>query len=70
MKRITFYIRGDRRVLLARSEREAALMAESVIRRYDDPPGRVGFIIDASDAQASARIAAYLDDAAQEMELA
>jgi hypothetical protein len=68
--RITLCIRGDRRVLLARSEREAALMAESVIRRHDDPPGGVGYIIDAPDARASERISAYLADVAREMELA
>lgn len=68
--RITIRINGDRRILLAVSEREAALKAESVIRRYDNLPGGAGFIIEASDTQASARIAAYLTDVALEMELA
>lgn len=68
--RVTLCIRGDRRVLLAPSEREAALMAESVIRRYDDPSGGVGFIIDTPNERASVRISAYLADVAREMEFA
>jgi len=68
--RITLCIRGDRRVLIAQSEREAALMAESVIRRHDDSPGGVGYIIDAPTSRASERISAYLADVAREMEFA
>lgn len=68
--RILIRIDGDRRVLRATSEREAALKAESVLRRYDVPPGGAGFIIEASDTQARARIAAYLADVALEMEIA
>ncbi|KAA0125839.1 hypothetical protein CIW48_01720 [Methylobacterium sp. P1-11] len=68
--RIMIRINGDQRILLATSEREAALKAESVLRRYDAPPGAAGFIIEATDTQASTRIAAYLADVALEMEIA
>ncbi|KQS83645.1 MULTISPECIES: hypothetical protein [Methylobacterium] len=68
--RILIRIEGDRRVLRATSEREAALKAESVLRRYDVLPGGAGLIIEASDTRASARIAAYLADVALEMEIA
>ncbi|MGU3469162.1 hypothetical protein ACLBXO_30390 [Methylobacterium sp. C33D] len=68
--RIMIGIAGDRRLLLAASEREAALKAESVLRRYDAPPGGAGFIIETSDTQARARLAAYLADVARELDLA
>lgn len=68
--RITLCIRGDRRTLYAPSEREAALMAESAIRRYDASSGGVGFIIDAPNTRASVRISAYVADVAREMEFA
>lgn len=68
--RITVFHGDDRRVLRAKSEREAALMAESVIRRYEDLPGGAGFIVETSDAEASKRIAAYLADVALEMDVA
>ncbi|ACB28160.1 hypothetical protein ABID82_006222 [Methylobacterium sp. PvP062] len=68
--RITICINGDRRILLATTEREAALKAESVLRRYDTSPGGAGFVIEASDFQARARLAAYLADVALETEAA
>lgn len=71
MKRAPFRISivngDDRRVLRAKSEREAALMAESVIRRIDNLAGCAGFIIETADNQAIVRISAYLADVAVEM---
>ena len=66
MKRDAFLITlrafGLERRLTAPTEREAALAAESVVRLHCDRPGGIGFIIDAADATASRRIAAYLSD--------
>ncbi len=49
------------------SEREAALAAESVVRLHCDRPGGIGFVIDAADARASRRIAAYISDVMAEV---
>lgn len=68
--RITIFKGDDRRVLRAKSEREAALMAESVIRQIDDGASCAGFIVEASDTEAGKRIAAYLADVALEMDIA
>jgi len=68
--RVTLRIGGHERILIAASEREIALQAESVLRRHDDPPGGVAFIVDAADSQACVRIAAYLADVSREMEVA
>ena len=59
---ITLHAAGLVRRLAAPTEREAALAAESVVRLHCDRPGGIGFVIDAADARASRRIAAYLSD--------
>ncbi|MBE7200157.1 MAG: hypothetical protein INR70_20450 [Parafilimonas terrae] len=59
---ITLHAAGLVRRLTAPTEREAALAAESVVRLHCDRPGGIGFVIDAADARASRRIAAYLAD--------
>ncbi len=59
---ITLRASGLMRRITARTEREAALAAESVVRLHCDLPGGIGFVIDATDVPAIRRIAAYLSD--------
>jgi hypothetical protein len=66
---ITLRASGLVRRLTASTEREAALAAESVVRLHCDAPGGIGFVIDAADASASRRIAAYLSDVMAETSL-
>ena len=68
--RVTLETRDGRRVLTAAAEREAALMAESILRRYEGESLTVGFCIDCADREASRRIAFYLTDLALELDLA
>ncbi|MGH1571311.1 hypothetical protein ACRAWG_12220 [Methylobacterium sp. P31] len=68
--RVTLETRDGRRVLSAPEEREAALMAESVMRRYEGETLTVGFSVDCADREASHRIAFYLTDLALELDLA
>ncbi|MGH1573989.1 hypothetical protein ACRAWG_29240 [Methylobacterium sp. P31] len=68
--RVTLETRDGRRVLTAAAEREAALMAESVLRRYEGESLTVGFSVDCKDREASRRIAFYLTDLALELNLA
>ena len=67
---VTLETRDGRRVLNALAEREAALMAESVMRRYEGETLTVGFSINCADREASRRIAFYLTDLALELDLA
>ncbi|MGC5781079.1 hypothetical protein [Methylobacterium sp. NFXW15] len=60
--------RDGRRVLTARAEREVALMAESVMRRYGDDILDVGFSVAAPDPAASRRIALYLSTLVHELD--
>ena len=60
--------RDGRRVLKARAEREVALMAESVIRRYGDDVLDVGFSVATQDQAASRRIALYLSTLVLELD--
>ncbi|GAN48024.1 hypothetical protein ACXR8U_11215 [Methylobacterium radiotolerans] len=60
--------RDGRRVLTARAEREVALMAESVIRRYGDDVLDVGFSVATPDQAASRRIALYLSTLVHELD--
>ncbi len=64
---ITLHGAGLVRRLATPSEREAALAAESVVRLHCDRPGGIGFVIDAADARASRRIAAYISDVMAEV---
>lgn len=68
--RVTLETRHGRRVLTAPREREAALMAESVMRRYEGEKLTVGFSVDCADREARRRIACYLTDLALELDLA
>lgn len=68
--RVTLETRDGRRILSAATEREAALMAESVLRRYEGESFTVGFCVDCADREASHRIAFYLTDLALELDLA
>ena len=60
--------RDGRRVLTARAERDVALMAESVMRRYGDDIHDVGFSVAAPDPAASRRIALYLSTLVHELD--
>lgn len=60
--------RDGRRVLTARAEREVALMAESVMRRYGDDILDVGFSVATPDPAASRRIALYLSTLIHELD--
>lgn len=60
--------RDGRRVLRARAEREVALMAESVMRRYGDDILDVGFSVTTPDSAASRRIALYLSTLVHELD--
>ena len=62
--RVTLETRDGRRVLTAMAEREAALMAESVLRRYAGQTLTVGFSVACTDPEARRRIAYYLTDVA------
>ena len=64
---ITILAAGTQRTLFARTEREAALMAESVLRRFDGKPALIGFWIDAPDRGALKRLGAYLGGVLTEM---
>lgn len=68
--RVTLETRDGCRALTASTEREAALMAESVLRRYERQTLTVGFSVDCADREAGSRIAFYLTDLALELELA
>lgn len=59
---ITLRASGLVRRLVAPTEREAALAAESVIRLHCDRPGGISFVIDAADMRASQHVATYLSD--------
>ena len=59
-----------RRALRASTEREVALMAESVLRRFECRTMAVGFSVTGPDKAAGARIAFYLNDVARELETA
>lgn len=67
---VTLNTRDGRRVLTASAEREAALMAESVMRRYEGETLRVGFVVACPDPDARRRIACYLTDLALELDVA
>jgi hypothetical protein len=67
---VTLSTRDGQRVLTASGEREAALMAESVMRRYEGETLCVGFIVACTDPEARRRIACYLTDLALELDLA
>ncbi|CAO4137891.1 hypothetical protein [Methylorubrum extorquens] len=67
---VTLETRDGRRVFTAPVEREAALMAESVMRRYEGQTLTVGFSVNCADREASHRIAFYLTDLALELNLA
>lgn len=60
--------RDGRRTLSAHAEREVALMAESVMRRYGDEPFGIGFSVSSPDRDASLRIAQYLSTLAFEVD--
>jgi hypothetical protein len=64
---ITILAAGVQRTLFARTEREAALMGESVLRRFEGKPGLIGFWIDAPDRGALKRLGAYLSSVLAEM---
>lgn len=68
--RVTLETRDGRRALTASSEREVALMAESVLRRYERQTLTVGFSVECADREAGSRIAFYLTDLALELEIA
>ncbi|MBB2961433.1 hypothetical protein [Methylobacterium sp. R2-1] len=68
--RVTLETRDGRRALTAPTEREAALMAESVMRRYERESLTVGFSVDCADREAGRRVAFYLTDLALELVLA
>ena len=57
---ITILAAGVQRTLMAETEREAALMAESVLRRFEGKAALIGFWIDAPDRGALKRLGAYL----------
>lgn len=67
---VTLNTRDGQRILTAPAEREAALMAESVMRRYEGETLRVGFAVACPDPDARQRIAFYLTDLALELDLA
>ncbi|RYF09539.1 MAG: hypothetical protein EOO40_06730 [Deltaproteobacteria bacterium] len=64
---ITILAGGVQRTLLARTEREAALMGESVLRRFEGKATLIGFWIDAPDRAALKRLGAYLGNVLSEM---
>ncbi|CAO4191975.1 hypothetical protein [Methylorubrum extorquens] len=68
--RVTLETRDGRRALTAPTEREAALMGESVMRLYEGQPLTVGFSVECADREARSRVAFYLTDLALELELA
>jgi hypothetical protein len=59
-----------RQVLRTSTEREVALMAESVLRRYEGKAMTVGFSVEGPNPGGTRRIAFYLTDVALELELA
>ncbi|KAB1072450.1 hypothetical protein [Methylobacterium planeticum] len=68
--RVTIAIRDAVRTVSAATEREVALMAESVLRQHQGETLAVGFWVDCADAEVGRRIAAYLTDLALELDLA
>ena len=65
--RITIRAHGHMHTVTAPSEREAALMAESILRQFAGDVMSVGYWVDCSDTGAMRRIAHYLDDLATEL---
>lgn len=59
---VTLATREGLRVLTARAEREVALMAESVLRRYEGETLAIGFTVACREPGARRRIASYLRD--------
>lgn len=57
---ITILAAGVQRTLIAETEREVALMAESILRRFEGKTALVGFWIDAPDRGALKRLGTYL----------
>ncbi|GEP05308.1 hypothetical protein [Methylobacterium oxalidis] len=68
--RVTLSIREAERTVSAATEREVALMAESILRQHEHQRLAVGFRVDCADPAARHRIAAYLADLALELDLA
>ena len=65
--RITIRAHGHMRTVTSPFEREAALMAESILRQFTGNVMAVGYWVDCSDTGAMWRIAHYLDDVATEL---
>ena len=65
--RNTIRARGHMRTVTSPSEREAALMAESILRQFTGNVMSVGYWVDCSDTGAMQRIAHYLDGLAAEL---
>jgi hypothetical protein len=65
--RITIRAHGHLRTVTSQSEREAALMAESILRQFTGNVMSVGYWVDCSDTGAIQRIAHYLDDLTAEL---
>ena len=68
--RVTIVAPDAVRTVSAATEREVALMAESVLRQHEGETLAVGFWVDCNDAEVGRRIAAYLTDLAFELDLA
>ncbi|MCJ2010771.1 hypothetical protein [Methylobacterium sp. J-092] len=64
---ITIFAAGIRRTLFAQTEREVALMAESILRRFEGKPALIGFWVDAPDRGALKHLGAYLGDVLAEL---
>lgn len=65
--RATLQTRDGQRALAAATDREAALMAESMMRHYEGQTLTVGFSVDCADREARSRAAFYLTDLALEL---
>ena len=59
---VTIVTYDCKRIVRASSEREAALLAESVLRLLYERGEAIGFRVEGFDAAAIQRIAAYLDE--------
>ncbi|KQO54415.1 MULTISPECIES: hypothetical protein [unclassified Methylobacterium] len=67
--RVDIFAPDGRRSLVAFTEREVALKAESLLAFYKGNVLSVGFTVTCHDPEAARRIAFYLTDVSRELEL-
>lgn len=64
---IAIEVEGRTRLITSRSEREAALAAEAVLRQFAAEVVSMGYVVECDDSRVRERIVDYLADVALEL---